>query len=72
MIDPNLSISQKAQRQCEAYFYLAKWYQFNGEYQQANHFYKLALSTNVFDFIEHKYARLELADVRSKTDKAGR
>lgn len=60
LLDPSLTPTQKAQRQCEAYFYLAKLYEFGSEQDQATTFYKLALATNVYDFIEHKYARFEL------------
>ncbi|MCE2573400.1 lipoprotein NlpI [Motilimonas eburnea] len=49
-----------AERLCEAYFYLAKWYQGQGNDVLAASFYKLALSNNVYEFIEHKYALLEL------------
>lgn len=52
--------TQYAQRLCEAYFYLAKLYQAKGKPQVAVDFFKLALSTNVYEFVEHKYARLEL------------
>ncbi|WP_440055437.1 lipoprotein NlpI [Pseudoalteromonas sp. T1lg65] len=49
-----------AQRLCEAYFYLAKQYQAAGQLDIAIDYFKLALSTNVYEFVEHKYARLEL------------
>ncbi|XQW83744.1 lipoprotein NlpI [Thalassotalea piscium] len=47
-------------RLCEAYFYLGKINQIAGNNQDAADFYKLALSTNVFEFVEHRYAKLEL------------
>ncbi|WMO14398.1 lipoprotein NlpI [Pseudoalteromonas piscicida] len=49
-----------AQRLCEAYFYLAKRYQTQGDLASAISYFKLALATNVYEFVEHKYARLEL------------
>ncbi|MFC3033757.1 lipoprotein NlpI [Pseudoalteromonas fenneropenaei] len=49
-----------AERLCEAYFYLAKLYQARGQEAVAIDFFKLALATNVYEFVEHKYARLEL------------
>ena len=49
-----------AERLCEAYFYLGKWYQTQGNDVLAASFYKLSLSNNVYEFIEHKYALLEL------------
>lgn len=45
---------------CEAYFYLAKLSMFKGDNALAEKYLNLALSTNVYDFVEHRYARLEL------------
>ena len=53
-----------AERLCEAYFYLAKQAASNGQYQQAANFYRLTLATNIYDFVEHRYARIELAKVK--------
>ncbi|KTF13484.1 lipoprotein NlpI [Pseudoalteromonas sp. H105] len=47
-------------RLCEAYFYLAKIYQAKGELNHAVEYFRLALATNVHEYIEYKYARLEL------------
>jgi lipoprotein NlpI len=47
-------------RLCEAYFYLGKYNQIQGNNSVAANFFKLALSTNVYEFVEHRYARLEL------------
>ncbi|RXJ73814.1 lipoprotein NlpI [Veronia nyctiphanis] len=52
---------QLAERLCEAYFYLAKHYQFSGDDENAAALYKLAMSGNVFQFVEHRYALLELS-----------
>ncbi|WP_372761845.1 lipoprotein NlpI [Pseudoalteromonas sp.] len=54
------SEQEYAQRLCEAYFYLAKLHQAAGNINLASDYFKLALSTNVHEFIEYKYARLEL------------
>lgn len=54
-------------RLCEAYFYLGKYNQFKGKPNAAANFFKLALSTNVFEFVEHRYARLELDLMRKRT-----
>lgn len=56
-----------AQRLCEAYFYLAKQAQATGDTASAINYFKLALATNVFEFVEHKYARLEL-DLLARLD----
>lgn len=45
---------------CEAYFYLAKLSMFEGNLAKAEKYFNLALSTNVYEFVEHRYARLEL------------
>lgn len=49
-----------AERLCEAYFYLAKRAQHKGDQQQAEVYFKLAVATNVYDFVEHRYSLLEL------------
>jgi lipoprotein NlpI len=54
-----------AERLCEAYFYLAKQAASNGQYQQAANFYRLTLATNIYDFVEHRYARIELAKMKN-------
>lgn len=56
-------------RLCEAYFYLGKYNQMNKNTGAAVNFFKLALSTNVFEFVEHRYARLELDLMRVKVVK---
>ncbi|WP_367988222.1 lipoprotein NlpI [Vibrio sp. NTOU-M3] len=52
-----------AQRLTEAYFYLAKRYQKQGDYAGAVSLYKLAISFNVFDYVEHRYSFLELSRI---------
>ncbi|WP_116473657.1 lipoprotein NlpI [Zobellella maritima] len=49
-----------AERLCEAYFYLAKQAQRNDQPEQAAAYFKLTLATNIHDFVEHRYALLEL------------
>ena len=49
-----------AERLCEAYFYLGKLKQLEGNNQRALVYFQLALSTNVFSFLEHRYAGLEI------------
>lgn len=57
-----------AERLCEAYFYLAKLYQARNEHAVAVDFFKLAIATNVYEFVEHKYARLELEIMRGMSE----
>ncbi|MBW8190978.1 lipoprotein NlpI [Neiella marina] len=49
-----------AERLCEAYFYLGKLAAQTDELIYAGNFFRLALATNVYDFVEHRYAMLEL------------
>ncbi len=51
---------QLTDRLCEAYFYLGKYHAEMGNRGIASNYFKLALSTNVFEYVEHRYARLEL------------
>ncbi len=53
-------------RLCEAYFYLGKYNQAQKNLGAAANFFKLSLSTNVYEFVEHRYARLELDLMRTK------
>ncbi len=54
-------------RLCEAYFYLGKYNLLLNKDHSAANFFKLALSTNVFEFVEHRYAKLELDLMRKNT-----
>jgi len=55
------------ERLCEAYFYLGKHSQLLGQDNIAANYFKLALSTNVYEFVEHRYAKLELDLMRAKS-----
>ncbi|HAS6051317.1 lipoprotein NlpI [Vibrio vulnificus] len=52
-----------AQRLTEVYFYLAKRYQQKGDFANAISLYKLAISFNVYEYVEHRYAFLELGHI---------
>ncbi|MDA0148712.1 lipoprotein NlpI [Vibrio sp. LaRot3] len=52
-----------AQRLTETYFYLGKRYQKEGDYARAISMYKLAISFNVFEYVEHRYSFLELTRI---------
>ncbi|MFC3186486.1 lipoprotein NlpI [Shewanella intestini] len=54
-----------AERLCEAYFYIAKQADRKGDYQEAANLYRLVLATNIYDFVEHRYARIELARMKN-------
>ncbi|MDC8830923.1 lipoprotein NlpI [Alteromonas gilva] len=57
-------------RLCEAYFYLGKYHEAKKQPGVASNYFKFTLSTNVFEYVEHRYARLELQRIRqaSATD----
>lgn len=55
---------QLNERLCELYFYLGKYHAIQGNKVLANNFYKLSLSTNVYEFVEHRFARVELNKLR--------
>ncbi len=58
---------QLAQRLCESYFYLAKYYQSIGDESAAITLYKLAMSTNLYGMLEHRYALLELSLIAQRS-----
>ena len=64
------SQQQLTDRLCEAYFYLGKYHSARGNRGVASNYFKLALSTNVFEYVEHRYARLELNLLRDEVNKA--
>lgn len=55
-----------AQRLCEAYFYLAHWHKLSGNLNKAIYYFKLSTAGNIHDFIEYKYALIELASIQLK------
>ena len=57
---------QLTDRLCEVYFYLGKYHSAQSNKGKASTFFKLALSTNVYEYVEHRYARLELNLLRDK------
>lgn len=57
---------QLTDRLCEVYFYLGKYHNARGNNGVASNYFKLALSTNVYDYVEHRYARLELNIMREQ------
>lgn len=59
-----LEPKQLAEQLCEVYFYLAKWHTLQQNPTQAIEYYKKSLATNVYEFVEHRYARLEMARLR--------
>ncbi|RUO80441.1 lipoprotein NlpI [Idiomarina tyrosinivorans] len=54
------------ERLCEAYFYLGKYQQLRHNWRQAINYFKLALTTNVYEFVEHRFASVELQRSRAQ------
>lgn len=54
------STEELTDRLCEVYFYLGKYHSSKNEIGKATSYFKLTLSTNVYQYVEHRYARLEL------------
>lgn len=63
------SRQQLTDRLCEAYFYLGKYHSARGKKGRAANYFKFALSTNVYEYVEHRYARLELNLLRDRAQK---
>jgi lipoprotein NlpI len=59
--------TQFTERLCEAYFYLGKHARLAGANATAMNYFRLALATNVYEFVEHRYA---LVEVRELTQEA--
>jgi len=70
LIEGISSQKELTDRLCEAYFYLGKYHSALGNKGIASNYFKLALSTNVYDYVEHRYARIELNRLRQSTDAA--
>ncbi|MEI6896403.1 MAG: lipoprotein NlpI [Psychromonas sp.] len=58
------SNKELAQRLCEAYFYLGHWHKLAGHLDKAIYYFKLTTTTNIHEFIEYKYALMELASIQ--------
>ena len=68
LIEGISSQKELTDRLCEAYFYLGKYHSTLGNKGIASNYFKLALSTNVYDYVEHRYARIELNRLRQTND----
>lgn len=53
-----------AERLCEAYFYLGHWHKQMGQLDKAIYYFKMTTTTNIHEFIEYKYALMELASIQ--------
>lgn len=63
------SPNHMAERLCEAYFYLGIFARMYNQPELALNYFKLALATNVYEFVEHRYARRELLETRLQIHK---
>ncbi|WP_048695268.1 lipoprotein NlpI [Catenovulum maritimum] len=62
----NKDINQYNERLCEAYFYIAKYLQQQNQIAKARFYFTAAISTQVYEFVEYKYAKLELAQLNKE------
>jgi len=58
-----------AHRLCEAYYYLAHWHINNNNLTKGLYYLKLSIAANVKDFIEYKYALLDLKNIQANLQK---
>lgn len=63
------SPNHMAERLCEAYFYLGIFARMYNQPELALNYFKLALATNVYEFVEHRYSRRELLETRLQIHK---
>jgi lipoprotein NlpI len=66
LVDDVTSQKQLNDRLCEAYFYLGKYHSDLGNEVTAANYFKLSLSTNVFEYVEHRFSRVELLRLRER------
>lgn len=66
----NLSREETNRRLCEAYFYMAKQAQFEGDYKRAYDLFQLCLTTNVAGYLEYRYSLLEVDRLEQKEEVA--
>ena len=57
---------QLAERLCEIYFYLGKYYQNKGNNERAKMLFKYALANNIYNFVEHQQALYEMKLLEEK------
>jgi len=57
---------QMAERLSEAYFYLGHKHKLAGDLDKAIYYFKLTTTTNIHEFIEYKYALMELANIQKE------
>ena len=57
---------QLAERLCEAYFYLGKYYLGKGNNERAKILFKYALANNIYNFVEHQQALYEIKLLEEK------
>ena len=57
---------EHAERLAEMYFYLGYWHREKGNLDKAIRYYQLTTATGIHDFIEYKYAYMELASIQNE------
>lgn len=57
----DLDNAEMGRRLCEAYFYLGKQADYEGDYKRAYDLFHLCITTGVTGYLEYRYAQLEIA-----------
>nr|WP_313901707.1 lipoprotein NlpI [Aliiglaciecola sp. M165] len=61
------NVNELNQRMCEVYFYMGKHYGKRGQNGLALNYFKMVLSTNVYEYVEHRYSRIEIDMLRKQS-----
>jgi lipoprotein NlpI len=65
-VDGVKNVNELNQRMCEVYFYIGKHYSHKGERGMALNYFKMVLSTNIYEYVEHRYSRIEIDLLRNR------
>lgn len=60
------NVNELNQRMCEVYFYMGKHYTKQGNRGLALNYFKMVLSTNIYEYVEHRYSRIEIDMLRKQ------
>ncbi|WJG11280.1 lipoprotein NlpI [Aliiglaciecola sp. LCG003] len=60
------NLNELNQRMCEVYFYMGKYYGNKGQRGLALNYFKMVLSTNIYEYVEHRYSRIEIDLLRKQ------
>ena len=61
-------LAEKQSRLCEGYFYIGKEFMRQGEDKLAYDYFKLSMATQMYGYLEYRYAFTEIKNLRKKYD----